>query len=1529
MKKLYYPKPGGRLRKLVSSLILTAFVTSLIVSPAGAQVLPLAAPSSVAGFQPLILVGLKIHPENPFLFDFIVDQGQNKLSSDELKSETEKLVKYFLAALTIPDKDSWVNLSPYEKDRIIPDALGQTIMGKTMLEQDYVLKQLASSLTNPEEKLGQEFWTKVRAQAGQDNVEASTLSKVWIVPQKAEVLENGNIVVIGEKRLKVMMQEEYEKGTAPFSEHNSRENEGQSPTNRGQSLIFRSTILPSIEKEINEGKNFAGVRQVYNSVILATWFKQALKESLLGKIYADQSKVVGVTTDDKEMKQRIYEQYLAAFKKGAYNLIKEEEDPATGEMIARKYFSGGTFMVFQAGQFSRKASSSLSMQPVLSSGKLDARVQLGTPDEVSVLEAGARQEGTQSASSSSGILSYLNNTAGPFVSSLEKLKYGEIINPAQLSTDLQIPLAPRMNSLLIQDNFRPISGTSLWRKLAPDPAWDLGENRMGESEKLGPAMQQERLLAETIAQTDIYEEYVAMMTKLIFLVETVQINREQYIQQFWYDEPHANMTLLPFVAGIYNSITEDKKSDSVLLTTELKASQARVQNLLIQRDLQFLRVNVDELTQSIQENPETMAAFFAFVVRYFNLSKEKRSTQEDIFMLLSSEQPSIKIPLTAALGLLTNLNFAVSRESVATFFKKTLILAGNHAMRNRPHDSSQLDKKGGSAFSGDDAASSSLLSNVPTASTPLDLDGMNMHLDYGFSMQPATQRTVYFQPENNGTESVYIIGYDPVAFATEVQAYARLTSDRELVEQGIVPIPLEQGKVQPPKNKVAALLRTKAPYLKIQTLPNNTLFDYIFADPQKQHKFEVGYWLDKYILLAETYAKIHERGVLPQNITRDNIRVHLDQDKNITGFMIMNFHQSKVLSAHSSGSLANDFPVELRKSISGLTALMIQDLFSTFQQHYIAPEIEPQPRNYQLADSLGLYHLLSPDSQYFKTANITTMTDLVNRLKEMKANYLQMLAKGSIVPYGVSFDSMEVTMPAFYTSLHLEPAAARAAFNKAVAAFKEAQVEGVALTLAGLTDTVVKKHFRNSISLNDKEKFERVATLFENMLSQAYSQGSLENIKSFLRENYKNFGHIFDYITVLNNKRDNQKYNRALAMLVRTAFAVLTPQERTQFINETGYSEREFARSVFTGDKLNSWTYHKLIQFTQERAHSRSGEEDYFSGPGVTVPDEWIAERQHQAQLERQNVTLTADTLWAILKRSSTALRSESAQKDAIFNLILRVILYEGYYIYLEDKSLAAVGDNKLDPALIKHLRTLKVPDSPALLTEKDIADSLTALGFENGVAGPTLKAELNKTLKRLSAYIAVGKGNTVPDDENTNRILEATAYLQSLKYMAQIDQNKLELALQFQLTLDQVSNLLTSLSFQQISTSPLWRNLRMSESKSSSSSIHQEQTKADSPRASASFDNESALNPAVALTPVAPGGIDFDPTNMNLQIKRNGKGVPLPLLQQNLEQIHIDGLFPVIINIVPITAENLPIFLGQAPKEPGREPDLAINAAS
>ena len=79
---------------------------------------------------------------------------------------------------------------------------------------------------------------------------------------------------------------------------------------------------------------------MYSGMILATWYKKALKESLLGKIYADKAKVKGVDQDPK-INETIYQRYLKAFKKGVFNYIKEDVDKYTNEEIPRKYFSGG------------------------------------------------------------------------------------------------------------------------------------------------------------------------------------------------------------------------------------------------------------------------------------------------------------------------------------------------------------------------------------------------------------------------------------------------------------------------------------------------------------------------------------------------------------------------------------------------------------------------------------------------------------------------------------------------------------------------------------------------------------------------------------------------------------------------------------------------------------------------------------------------------------------------------------------------------------------------------------------------------------------------------------------------------------------------------------------------------------------------------------------------------------------------------------------------------------------------------------
>src|SRR5579863_1862356 len=119
-------------RILSLTVIVCFFLTSLSPLPQAHAdtVLGLPAPGTMINlspaYEPVIIKGITIHKDNPFLFDFIVDVGQDNMSGQALKKEGERLIKYFLAGLAIPDKDLWVNLSPYEKNKMVPEALGQT-----------------------------------------------------------------------------------------------------------------------------------------------------------------------------------------------------------------------------------------------------------------------------------------------------------------------------------------------------------------------------------------------------------------------------------------------------------------------------------------------------------------------------------------------------------------------------------------------------------------------------------------------------------------------------------------------------------------------------------------------------------------------------------------------------------------------------------------------------------------------------------------------------------------------------------------------------------------------------------------------------------------------------------------------------------------------------------------------------------------------------------------------------------------------------------------------------------------------------------------------------------------------------------------------------------------------------------------------------------------------------------------------------------------------------------------------------------
>jgi len=303
-------------------------------------------------FEPIMIKGVNIHPNDPLKLDFIIDRGDTDFSDEDFKTQSKKLIEYFMAALTISEKDMWVNLSPYEENRIIPNGFGETTLGRDLLAQDYMLKQFSASLMHPDEGVGEEFWNRVynkaQEQYGTTEIPMNTFNKIWIIPETAVVYEYEKGAMVVKSHLKVMLEEDY---VALEANQNSDEHglgnmalEDLEIVSGVTSDIVREILIPEIEKEVNSGEIFANLRQIYNAVILASWYKDALKGSFLDQVYVNQGKTAGVDYKDTETNQKIYKQYVESFKVGVYNFIREDYDPSTGKIVPRKYFSGGAIV---------------------------------------------------------------------------------------------------------------------------------------------------------------------------------------------------------------------------------------------------------------------------------------------------------------------------------------------------------------------------------------------------------------------------------------------------------------------------------------------------------------------------------------------------------------------------------------------------------------------------------------------------------------------------------------------------------------------------------------------------------------------------------------------------------------------------------------------------------------------------------------------------------------------------------------------------------------------------------------------------------------------------------------------------------------------------------------------------------------------------------------------------------------------------------------------------------------------------------
>ncbi len=304
----------------------------------------------------VILKGLQYSVNYPFQFKFLIksDKGSNDKPSIE---EIDELIKYFLASLTLPPQEMWVNLSVYEKNRIIPENLGKTSMGISLLSQDYFLKKLTASLIVPENEVGRKFWNKIyaktREELGALEIPMNVFEKVWIVPAQAKIYEYKEGLFIVDSHLKVLLEPDY-LALAKSQELPARDSKFFNASKAEDKIaklsaeVMKEVVIPEIEREVNQGETFANLRQIFQAVILAAWVKKGQRKNWLVRSYANQGKMFGIATEKGQEVKDIYKRYVNDFRKGNFNSVQEEYNPRTQAISVKKFFSGGILFEDQA-----------------------------------------------------------------------------------------------------------------------------------------------------------------------------------------------------------------------------------------------------------------------------------------------------------------------------------------------------------------------------------------------------------------------------------------------------------------------------------------------------------------------------------------------------------------------------------------------------------------------------------------------------------------------------------------------------------------------------------------------------------------------------------------------------------------------------------------------------------------------------------------------------------------------------------------------------------------------------------------------------------------------------------------------------------------------------------------------------------------------------------------------------------------------------------------------------------------------------
>lgn len=252
----------------------------------------------------------------------------------------------FMTGLAVPDDKFWVNLNPWGPDEIIDERLKQSEIGRIMLEADLQMKRDFSNYENPcANETGKTYWNfldKKRKDLVQQcmkkfpgeikdiyNVQFHVMTRHEIIPDKVYAYTNGTQIYIINATLTINSElntdttdhwsfsvrnqdnatlsigclDELKKSVKEYGEYNSE--------------LEMSMIQPYIVADVNHGKKYEDLRNVYVALALAQWYKSRIDPSM--DIFRGSLNPSGILESQNQWSPKeIWDQYVYSFYNGEY-----------------------------------------------------------------------------------------------------------------------------------------------------------------------------------------------------------------------------------------------------------------------------------------------------------------------------------------------------------------------------------------------------------------------------------------------------------------------------------------------------------------------------------------------------------------------------------------------------------------------------------------------------------------------------------------------------------------------------------------------------------------------------------------------------------------------------------------------------------------------------------------------------------------------------------------------------------------------------------------------------------------------------------------------------------------------------------------------------------------------------------------------------------------------------------------------------------------------------------------------------------